>query len=547
MLVIALSLALTSSEVFAGTAKYRQKNGSPSVEQLQNIREFIDYKDIKRNAEGYGLTTFENNKVERFKVRFVGLYPFYESVTNDSSGTGKYSTLILVKLLKPFVTVAGMSGSPVYFKNRDGRWKLAGGLGYGFSDNDLPVNHDSNISGVTPIKYMLNQRKIFGAEKDDAKTSVKYYRPKPGEMVVFSMAEPNGGFGCTVTYVRDNHFWLCAHNMTRSENGKMIWLGKVNMPVYRADMMTTVKGRMASYKIMTEKTPRQYIGAITYDNAYAIDGTLGAPAKLINLYVRITKPALKKSDWQKLSASPTAFAGSDLFDMTASHLFGYWPNETSTVIVKSTIKVGNTTVTMSAAELSSGEKKVAEAWKLMEKVSEVLGEGGNAEWATSMPSGTISVEVIPGNKFLRLATKSISEDTGAKDPSNRHFNLFLELKNSDDSKAYGYKIPFTVPKGHEPVPLEIYSGDTNIHPLIKKGSPFASLLILLGANEARPDIKTEKDFVYFLKQMADCHKSENRIYVKITLSKQAGFEYSKFLPPIALPSGYFIKDLDATL
>ncbi len=545
--VIALVLVASSSQVYAKNIKRHHREKPPSVEQLQNINEFIDYKDIKRDAQGYGLTTFENNKVERFKVRFVGLYPFYGSVTNNRSLPGKYSTLILVKLVKPFVTVSGMSGSPVYFKGKDGKWKLAGGLGYGLSDNDLPINYNSNISGVTPIKYMLNQRKIFGAEKDNAKTSVKYYRPKPGEMVVFSMAEPNGGFGCTVTYVQGNHFWLCAHYIKRSENGKNLWLGKVNMPVYRANMMTTVKGKMASFKIMAEKTPRQYVGAVTYDNMYAIDGTLGAPAKLINLYVRIVKPTLKESDWQKLSVSPTVFSSDDLFDMTASHLFSYWPNETSTVIVKSTVKIGKRSFAMFAADLSSDKEKAPAAWKLMKKISEILGEGGNADWAMLMPSGAISVEIVPGNKFLRLAAKSISEDTNAKDSSNRHYNLLLELKNSDDSKAYGYEIPFTVPKEKAPLSVEIYSGDTNINPIIKKGSPFASLLIALGANEAQIDAKTKKDFIRSLEKIASHQKDERRIYVKITLEKQTGFKYSKFLAPIVLPEGYLIKDLDAVL
>ncbi|MCL5733214.1 MAG: hypothetical protein M1334_00925, partial [Patescibacteria group bacterium] len=249
MFVIALSLIFAGSEVFAKTNHHTKKEKPPSVKELQNITNFIDYRNIPKNAEGYGLTTFKDNKVERFKVKFVGLYPLYRGVTNDSSYPGKYSELILVKLIKPFLTVAGMSGSPVYFKGKDGKWKLAGGLGYGFSDDKFPINHNSNISGVTPIKYMINQRKIFGAENDDSKTSVNYYRPKPGEMVAFSIAEPNSGFGCTVTYVYKNHFWLCAHAFMHSENNKTLWLGKINIPVYRANTITTIKGRIASYKI----------------------------------------------------------------------------------------------------------------------------------------------------------------------------------------------------------------------------------------------------------------------------------------------------------
>jgi hypothetical protein len=484
IIVLALSLILVavSSQVYAQSKNHKPKEKPPSVKQLQSVHEFMDYKNIKRNAQGYGLTTYENNKVELFKVKFVGLYPLYASVTNSSSEVGKDSMLILVSLEKHFVTVAGMSGSPVYFKGKDGRWKLVGGLGYGFSDKSFPINYKSNVSGITPIKYMINQKKIFGAEKDNSKTSVKYYRPKPGEMIFFTIAEPNNGFGCTITYVEKNRFWACAHAFTYSDsdNRKNLWLGKINIPAYRADTITTVKGKMESYKIMKKKIPSQYIGSITYDNEYAIEGVLGAPAKLINLYVHIEKPTLKKSDWQKLSVSPTIFANDDLFNMTFAHLFSYWPNETSTVIIESKITIGGFSIPMFAADLSSGEKKATDVWALIAKTTDILSEAGNADWAKSMPSGAISIKVVPGNKFLSLAAKSITEDTSIKDPYNRHFNLFLKLKNSDNSKTYDYKIPFAAPKEYKQISLEIYSLD-DYFSMTQNDSLSAFLLVLLCA------------------------------------------------------------------
>lgn len=394
---------------------------------------------------------------------------------------------------------------------------------------------------------MVNQRKIFGAENDNSKTSVKYYRPKPGEMVVFSIAEPNSGFGCTVTYVHKNHFWLCAHAFMYSNNNKTLWLGKINIPVYRANMITTIKGKIASYKIMTEETPIQYVGVITYDNAYAIDGVLGAPAKLINLYVRIKKPTLQDSEWQRLSVSPTIFAADDLFNMAISHLFNYWPNATSTIIVKSVIRVGKTSIPMFSADLSSGGEKALGVWKLISKISELLGKYGIADWATTMPAATADVQVLPGNRFLHITKKELVENNGINDANNRHFNLVLELKNADNSKTFKLNIPLSIPKDSKQTSLEIYSGDTNLRPLASKDSPFGALLIAFGANEKPINMKSEKDFVNSLKDIASYHKSLDKIYIRVTLAKQMHYQYYKLPKSIPLPPGYFIKDLDVNL
>ncbi|MCL5733509.1 MAG: hypothetical protein M1334_02490, partial [Patescibacteria group bacterium] len=365
--------------------------------------------------------------------------------------------------------------------------------------------------------------------------------------VVFSIAEPNSGFGCTVTYVHKNHFWLCAHAFMHSENNKTLWLGKINIPVYSANMITTIKGKASSYKIMTEKTPLRYIGAITYDNAYAIDGVLGAPAKLINLYIRIKKPTLKDSEWQKLSVSPTIFAGEDLFDMAVSHLFSYWPNATSTVVLKSAIRISKTSVSMFSADLSSGGEKSPDVWRLIKNISELLDKDGTADWATTMPSATVNVQVFSGNRFLHLVKKELVEDTTIKDAANRHFNLLLELKNADDSKVAKLRIPFYIPKDDKQISLEIYSGDTNLNPLVPKDSPFGALLIMLGANEKPINMKTENGFVSSVKEIADHHKSLDKIYIRVTLNKQAHSQYYKFLEPTSLPPGYFIKNLNENM
>lgn len=97
--------------------------------------------EIREGMKGYGLTVFKGTEPERFDVEAIGV------LHNFRPG----QDLILIKTPHPRLdvvkTVAGMSGSPIFF---DGR--LAGAYAYSLSAFEVEP-----IAGVTPIGPMLTE------------------------------------------------------------------------------------------------------------------------------------------------------------------------------------------------------------------------------------------------------------------------------------------------------------------------------------------------------------------------------------------------------
>ncbi len=101
----------------------------------------IGVAEIHEGMKGYGLTVFKGTEPERFDAEVIGV------LHNFRPG----QDLILIKTPHPRLdvakTVAGMSGSPIFF---DGR--LAGAYAYSLSAFELEP-----IAGVTPIAPMLTE------------------------------------------------------------------------------------------------------------------------------------------------------------------------------------------------------------------------------------------------------------------------------------------------------------------------------------------------------------------------------------------------------
>jgi hypothetical protein len=100
--------------------------------------------EIRPGMKGYGLSVFMGTKIERFDVEVI-------SILKDFNP--KYD-VILVRLsganLEHTGSIAGMSGSPIYLKDDQGRERLAGAFAYGW-----PLMKDP-VGGVQPIEYMLD-------------------------------------------------------------------------------------------------------------------------------------------------------------------------------------------------------------------------------------------------------------------------------------------------------------------------------------------------------------------------------------------------------
>ena len=99
--------------------------------------------EVRDGMKGYGLSVFKGTKVERFEVEVVSVLknfnPKYDVVLVRCKGAN----------LEHTGAIAGMSGSPIYLFDDQGRARMVGAFAYGW-----PLVKDP-IGGVQPIEYML--------------------------------------------------------------------------------------------------------------------------------------------------------------------------------------------------------------------------------------------------------------------------------------------------------------------------------------------------------------------------------------------------------
>ncbi|MCY3771160.1 MAG: hypothetical protein OXG98_03955 [Gemmatimonadetes bacterium] len=110
---------------------------------------FMDVDDVKPGMRGYGLSVFQDARIDTFNVEVLGVMKNTFYAKHD---------IIMVGVSGPYVdeagVIAGMSGSPVYIEG-----KLVGALAYRFGQ--FPMKP---IGGVTPISHMLAIRDVVDAD-----------------------------------------------------------------------------------------------------------------------------------------------------------------------------------------------------------------------------------------------------------------------------------------------------------------------------------------------------------------------------------------------
>jgi len=123
---------------------------------LEAARNYVEKSDrylyhtkLRRGMKGYGLSVFAETKIERFDVEIVSVVTKW----------GPHQDVILARLsgkgLAKSGVIAGMSGSPVYIRDEDGKDKIIGAVAYGW-----PLGKDP-ICGIQPITQMLAASGMF--------------------------------------------------------------------------------------------------------------------------------------------------------------------------------------------------------------------------------------------------------------------------------------------------------------------------------------------------------------------------------------------------
>lgn len=253
--------------------------------------EVIPMSEITEGMEGVGYTVIHGTNVEPFKVKVISVL---RKMWHGSDA-------ILIELeglnLEHSGTVAGMSGSPIYF---DG--KIAGALAFGWNYAKDP------IAGVTPIEEMYklyndtNASKVASISKNSLQTPLMFsgfngdsfleYSDKFKEMGFYPMQAGGSisdinqsgkflfgdsvaivlvdgdlsisGVG-TVSHTDDEKFLLFGHSMWSK--------GRLRAPVSRAYINHIMASAASSFKIGTAYS--NYLGYTVYDGTFGVSGVYG--------------------------------------------------------------------------------------------------------------------------------------------------------------------------------------------------------------------------------------------------------------------------------
>ncbi len=99
--------------------------------------------EVKPGMKGFGLSVFKGTKIEKFDVEVVSVLknfnPKYDVILINCKGQN----------LEHTGAIAGMSGSPIFLHDDQGRDRMIGAFAYGW-----PMVKDP-LAGVQPIEYML--------------------------------------------------------------------------------------------------------------------------------------------------------------------------------------------------------------------------------------------------------------------------------------------------------------------------------------------------------------------------------------------------------
>ena len=154
-----LCLGLLMSLLAAATARAETSSNDHS---LFDPNRHMHVSEVRPGMTGYGLSVFKGTTIEKFDVEVLSVLKNFNP---------KYD-VVLIKCKGDYLahtgSIAGMSGSPIFLKDDQDRYRMIGAFAYGW-----PMTKDP-IAGVQPIEYML---KLPGAKLNaitaDAKSTTR--------------------------------------------------------------------------------------------------------------------------------------------------------------------------------------------------------------------------------------------------------------------------------------------------------------------------------------------------------------------------------------
>lgn len=432
-----------------------------------NKNEFITWEELAQMPgpqSGYGLTVFKGTKVEKFYVEFesIGEHPI---IRNEK--------VIWVRMGRPLLgsqVLGGMSGSTVYFKNKNGQWKILGAMAFG---SELPVTGKS-IGGITPIDAIINQRKTDSSKKPQAtreieeeyvqllvknlrdpasqrrlndlrsrmiaemakpipvgtyngqqimllqpaitvssastqsgKKSYSLQKPKPGDAVTMMMVDGDISLGATCTVT------YVTENKFWACGHPILMDGQIIAPARISSIATSYKGPFKAFKMVGEHLASA--GYISYDGPFAIEGTLAKPPENSMLPVSI------KVD---LNGKPVAinyevfrhrlYSAALVAEIGSQSLEPLWnPKKKATTTAKSIVYYDEKSINL--YESSSAGSSImfgpfvipSDPWSAVGRTAQVAGSLLSSEWNFDVKKIEINIRLKEGENALQLDSLKI--------------------------------------------------------------------------------------------------------------------------------------------
>ncbi len=475
--------------------------------KADNESEFITYEELEKMTgpvKGYGLTVFKGKLREKFEVEYDGAVPH---------PIFRGEKMILVRMGDPLIgsqVLAGMSGSPVYFK-KNGKWKLAGAIAFGFNN---PATGKS-LGGITPILAMLNQKEIdFGnipeplkeieerylrlksqnlsdpkskndlekarsqmvseifkpvkiglrngsqidllqptfsilTKSEPAKYSDQVKRPVPGDAVTMMLVDGDIKLGgtCTVTYVKGDKFWACGHPILMD--------GPVTVPARHSAIATSYKSPANAHKMVGDQY--ESAGYISYDGMFAIEGTLRKPPENSMLPVKIEA----NLNGRTLSINYKVFRhkiySEALMEQVGSQaLEPLWnPNKRATITAQSLIRYDDKSLKLfesssAGPPISFGPFLIiSNPWSAVGRTAQVTGNLLSSEWNFNVKSIEININLKEGEGTLQLDSLKILDDKDQpvdEASPGDNIQLIIALRTRQGTKNFITKIPLKIPR-----------------------------------------------------------------------------------------------------
>jgi len=191
---------LLTLAVIAGLAGWLTVAPAPAGQPFDTSR-YMLVEEIERGMTGFGRTVIEGTRIETFEFEVI-------SVMHNAFEASQDAILIRASGLNLEHTgiVAGMSGSPCYVVDGQGRERLIGAVAFGWSMGKDP------LCGVQPIGQMLDVAEV----RDPARRPRPTEPPNDDPAGVFSQGVPIEQFanGCTRLDVQDSRFNFLAEQET---------------------------------------------------------------------------------------------------------------------------------------------------------------------------------------------------------------------------------------------------------------------------------------------------------------------------------------------